>query len=69
MKHLLHITIALFITTILYAQAPQRMTYQAIIRDANSNLIQNKTVGIRISILQGTSTGPAVYVEKPYNSD
>ncbi|MDP4201628.1 MAG: hypothetical protein Q8861_02955 [Bacteroidota bacterium] len=63
MKHLLHLLIALFITTILYAQAPQRMTYQAIVRDANSNLIQNKTVGIRISILQGTSTGPAVYVE------
>ncbi len=63
MKHLLHLLIALFITTFLYAQAPQKMTYQAIMRDATSTLIQNKNVGIRISILQGTPTGTAVYSE------
>jgi hypothetical protein len=63
MKQLLHLLIALFITSFLYAQAPQKMTYQAVIRDATSTLIQNKNVGIRISILQGSSTGTAVYVE------
>ena len=42
MKHLLHLLIALSITTLLYAQAPQKMTYQAVIRDATSTLIQKK---------------------------
>jgi|GEM_PF-1058862 len=63
MKHLLHLLIALFITTFLYAQAPQKMTYQAVVRDATFSLVQNKNVGIRISILQGTPTGTAVYSE------
>jgi hypothetical protein len=63
MKHLLHLLITLFITSSLSAQAPQRMTYQAVMRDATSTLIQNKSVGIRISILQGTPTGNSVYAE------
>jgi hypothetical protein len=63
MKHLLHLLIILSITTSLYAQAPQKMTYQAVLRDASSTLIQNKSVSIRISILQGTPTGNSVYAE------
>jgi hypothetical protein len=47
----------------LFAQAPQKMSYQAVIRDATNRLITNSPVGVRISILQGTSTGTAQYVE------
>ena len=49
--------------TTAFAQAPQKMTYQAVIRDASNNLITNTTVGMQISILQGSSSGTAVYVE------
>jgi hypothetical protein len=45
------------------AQAPDKMSYQAIIRDQNNAIVANKNVGSRISILQGTINGTAVYVE------
>jgi hypothetical protein len=47
----------------LLSQAPQNMSYQAVIRDVGGNLITNSTVGVQISILQGSSGGTAVFVE------
>ncbi len=46
-----------------FAQAPQKMSYQAVIRNSSSVLITSTPVGMRISILQGSATGTAVYVE------
>ncbi|WP_457615535.1 hypothetical protein [Lutibacter sp.] len=57
------VTIATMLTSICWAQAPQKMSYQAIIRNASNTLVTNATVGMQISILQTTSTGTAVYVE------
>jgi hypothetical protein len=45
------------------AQAPQKMSYQAVVRTSANELVTSKPVGMRISILQGTATGSAVYVE------
>jgi hypothetical protein len=45
------------------AQAPQKMSYQAVIRDNSNALVTNQTVGMQISILQGTATGTPVYLE------
>lgn len=45
------------------AQAPNKMSYQAVIRNASNALVANANVGIRISVLQGTVSGTAVYVE------
>lgn len=53
----------LFLTAGIWAQAPQKMSYQAVIRDAGDALIVSTPIGMQISILQGTSTGTAVYVE------
>jgi hypothetical protein len=39
------------------------MSYQAVLSDSNDNLINNQAVGMRLSILQNTATGTAVYVE------
>jgi hypothetical protein len=55
--------VALFMTTSISAQAPEKMSYQAVVRDASNNLTTNKAVGMQISILQTTATGTAVYVE------
>lgn len=44
-------------------QAPHRMSYQAVIRDANNALVVNHAVGVRVSIIQSTLFGPSVYVE------
>ena len=49
--------------TILFAQAPQKMSYQSVIRKTDGSLVINKLVGIKISILQGTANGTASYVE------
>ena len=45
------------------AQAPNKMTYQAVIRDGSDGLITSSNVGLRIQILQGSEFGAAVYVE------
>ncbi len=39
------------------------MSYQAVIRDANSALVTDQMVGVQISILQGSATGTSVYME------
>jgi uncharacterized protein (TIGR02145 family) len=45
------------------AQPPDKMSYQAIVRDAGNNLVINQTVGIQISILCGSAAGTVVYTE------
>ena len=55
--------IALFLgVSVLYSQ-PQKISYQAVIRDANGNVLQNQDVTLQLDILQGTSAGNVVYSE------
>ena len=51
---------ALLLTLSSFAQAPEKMSYQAVIRGANNALVTNQQVGMQISILQGST---AVYEE------
>jgi uncharacterized protein (TIGR02145 family) len=53
----------LLLTASLWAQAPLKMNYQAVIRDGSNNLIVNKKVGVKISILQGSEMGTLAYEE------
>ena len=39
------------------------MSYQAVIRNSSGQLVVSHAVGMRISILQGSAIGTAVYVE------
>lgn len=50
--------------TLLNAQAPQLISYQAVVRDAGNSVISNATIGMRISILQDSSAGTVVYQEQ-----
>ena len=45
------------------AQAPEKMSYQAVVRDNANALVADKVVGMRISILRGSVSGTAAYVE------
>jgi uncharacterized protein (TIGR02145 family) len=63
MKHIYTIIIALLITANLWAQSPEKMSYQAIIRNSGDTLVVNKQVRMLISILRGSVNGPAVYIE------
>jgi uncharacterized protein (TIGR02145 family) len=63
MRKLFTILVAVFLTATLWAQSPEKMSYQAVIRDASDNLITDTQIGMQISILQGSASGTAVYVE------
>src|SRR5690606_30079923 len=63
MKKIYSIITGLLMTASVFAQAPEKMSYQAVVRDGSNALVTSTAVGMRISILQGTSSGTAVYVE------
>ncbi|MEO8235559.1 MAG: hypothetical protein ABI549_09120 [Flavobacterium sp.] len=63
MKKIIILLVVSFFAITMNAQAPQKMSYQAVIRNAGNTLITNANLAMRISILQGTATGTAVYVE------
>ena len=63
MKTIYTLILMLLTSLTLWAQAPQKMSYQAVVRDASEILLVETTVGMQISILEGSPTGTAVYVE------
>ena len=63
MKKALLVSVILLITFAAWAQVPQQISYQSVIRDGNNKVIASSPVGIKISLLQGSATGTAVYVE------
>lgn len=52
----------------LFAQAPEKFTYQAVVRNASNQLVINTQVGVRVNILHGSPTGNAVYSESHVTS-
>ena len=46
-----------------YAQAPEKMSYQAVVRDKSNKLLINQPVGAKMSIIQGSEEGKTVYAE------
>lgn len=63
MKKIITICAAIIMTASLWAQSPEKMSYQAVVRDGSNNLVTSLAVGMQISILQGSPSGTAVYVE------
>ncbi len=63
MKKLYSILLAVFLTATVWAQSPNKMSYQAVIRNASNSLVSSSAVAMQISILQGSTEGTAVYVE------
>ncbi len=63
MKKIVILCAALFMAIGVFAQAPEKMSYQAVVRNSSDALVSNQQVGMQISILQGSPTGTAVYVE------
>ncbi|MFN8244619.1 MAG: hypothetical protein U0X40_11250 [Ferruginibacter sp.] len=63
MKKLL-LTITSFVVTLFaMAQAPTMLNYQGVARNAAGNVLPNQSVGLRLSILNGSATGTVVYQE------
>ena len=63
MKKLFILIATVMLVASVFAQAPQKMSYQAVIRNSSDALVRNTQVGMQISILQGSANGAAVYTE------
>ena len=55
--------IAILISAIFMAQAPNLLSYQAVVRNAANQLVINQNVGVKFSILKSSATGAVVYAE------
>lgn len=60
---LVPLAIGILLTASVFAQAPEKLSYQAVIRNSSDVLITDMPVGMQISILQGSASGTAVYTE------
>jgi len=63
MKKFSLIIFGLFLWSGVLAQVPQTFKYQAVARDASGNVLANRMVSFRISILPGSTASGAVYSE------
>ncbi len=63
MKKFSFLIASLLFALCVQAQAPQKFSYQTVVRNASNQLLIGQTVGIKISILQGSANGSAVYAE------
>ena len=60
--------IGILLTAGVFAQAPQKMTYQAVIRNSSNALILSSPIGIKVSVLQGSANGAATYSETQFQN-
>ena len=51
----------ILLTGTVFAQAPKGFNYQAVVRNSAGQLMANRMVSVRISILQGSANGTTVY--------
>ena len=66
MKKLITFFALLLINSVLLAitpPVPEKISYQAVIRNSSNELITNHAVGMKVSILQTSATGTVVYSE------
>ncbi|MDQ0783962.1 collagen-like protein [Chryseobacterium sp. W4I1] len=47
-----------------HAQVPEKMSYQAVIRNSSGQLLTNQSIAVKVSILAGSLIGPLVYSER-----
>jgi uncharacterized protein (TIGR02145 family) len=57
------IIIIFFFPIFAIAQAPQKINFQSILRNTNGEVVANKSVSLKISILSGSISGSSVYGE------
>lgn len=61
-KQILSLTYLLF-SVLIFAQSPSLLSYQAVVRNDDGNLVGNKEIGISISIIKDSLTGQVAYTE------
>lgn len=46
-----------------FSQAPNKLSFQAVVRNSSNYLVVSSPIGVRVSILQGSSSNSPLYVE------
>ena len=62
MKNLFFL-VAVLLASFSFGQAPNQLSYQAVVRNSSNALVMNQSVGIKFSILKTSATGTVVYTE------
>jgi regulatory protein YycI of two-component signal transduction system YycFG len=62
-KIYLLLVLSILFTINIFAQTPEKLSYQAIVRDNSDMILASQNIGMQISILEGSSSGTAIYVE------
>jgi len=55
--------VSLIICTIMFAQVPQAVNYQAVLRDGSNDPMKNKSISLLINIIDSSNAGDTVYTE------
>jgi hypothetical protein len=63
MKKIFLFLLTIFVVGGSYAQSPQGMNYQAVIRDDNGIALSEENISLKVSILQSSTSGNVVYSE------
>jgi hypothetical protein len=63
MKRILTLLLFVTVTFTVFAQSPEKMSYQAIIRAQDNSLVTNSNISLKIIVHQGTVSGTTVYLE------
>ena len=61
--NILRIMLLLIFPILGISQAPSKINFQSVLRNTNGEVVSNSAVSLKISILSGTITGTAVYIE------
>jgi uncharacterized protein (TIGR02145 family) len=68
MKHTVIFLATALLTVSVLAQAPLKLSYQAVIRNSSNQLVTTSNIGMQVSILQGSAEGTALFVERHFPS-
>ncbi len=63
MKQICILLVSILLSGLSYAQSPEKMNYQAVIRDGSNEPVSEQEVRMQISILQGGPKGIIAYLE------
>ena len=66
MKKLLILLAALFMVLTLQAESPEKISYQAIVRNAKGELVKNQSIGLKVSIQKWVLAMPKPYYSSIY---
>jgi hypothetical protein len=63
MRILILLFLSLCISLSLFSQTPEKLNYQAVVRDGSGAVIADQQVGVQVNIIQGALPGTVVYTE------